>query len=134
MRRLGIFVWIILLILCDSSSAWSADQAVVPQTIGEPLIRWIFTVGIVCITISWISIPILFAWQGKLDEMLEVLRKGTVLRFVTITYIVLVVVTLALIGRLDGDKVATILASIAGYVLGQTTQQPRDKAFTKNGS
>jgi hypothetical protein len=56
---------------------------------------------------------IIFARQGKLDDLVDILRRGTVMRFVTVTYIVLVVVTLALVGRMDRDKVSTILVSIA---------------------
>jgi len=128
MRQTKACCAIAFLTAISSTSTWGAEQSNTPQSISEPLIRWIFTVGIVAITVSWITIPVLFAWQGKLEEMLDLIRRGTVMRFVTVTYIVLVVVTLALIGRLDGDKVATILASIAGYVLGQTTQRPQGKA------
>jgi len=110
-----------VLVLCSATPSWAANDQALQQTISEPLIKWMFTLGIVCIAITWTSIPIIFAWQGKLDDLLDILRRGTVMRFVTVTYIVLVVVTLALVGRMDGDKVSTILASIAGYVLGQTT-------------
>src|ERR1700687_3011337 len=92
-----------VLVLCSATPSWAANDQALQQTISEPLI-------------TWTSIPIIFAWQGKLDDLLDILRRGTVMRFVTVTYIVLVVVTLALVGRMDGDKVSTILASIAGYV------------------
>ncbi len=84
-----------------------------------------FTLGLVCVSVTWVAIPVIFAYKNKLDEMLDLLRRGAVIRFVTITYIVLVIVILSLIGKLQGDKVATLLASIAGYVLGQATSQER---------
>lgn len=124
----------LLLVLSSSIPIWASTDAQSTQ-ISEPLIKWMFTLGIVCIAITWTSIPIIFAWQGKLDDLLDILRRGTVMRFVTVTYIVLVVVTLALVGRMDGDKVSTILASIAGYVLGQTTHSVhKEKGIGSDGS
>lgn len=142
MKKLALFLLLLSCNACISSPGLAAQQSAQPsaqttpgtqpspqntQPLSESLIRWIFTVGIVCITVSWITIPFLFAHQGKLEELLDLLRRGTVMRFVTVTYIVLVVVVLALIGRLEGDKVSTLLGSIAGYVLGQATNRPPDK-------
>jgi hypothetical protein len=118
MQRLRFLL--LLMVISSTTPTWAATDSSQSQ-LSEPLIKWMFTLGIVCIAVTWTSIPIIFAWQGKLDDLLDILRRGTVMRFVTVTYIVLVVVTLALVGRMDGDKVSTILASIAGYVLGQTT-------------
>src|SRR5262245_6810946 len=103
------------------ATLFQSNEPVQPMNLSEPLIKWMFTLGLICISVTWTSIPLIFAYKDKLDEMLDLLRRGTVIRFVTITYIVLVVVTLALVGRLDSDKVSTLLASIAGYVLGQAT-------------
>jgi hypothetical protein len=102
-------------------------------TLSEPLIKWMFTVGVLCIAVTWTAIPVIFAAYGKLDEVIDLLRRGTVVRFVTITYIVLVIVILSITGKMDGDKVSTLLASIAGYVLGQATQ-PSRREPEKNGS
>ena len=124
MARTSKVLKIVLVVLAFSLPA-AAQAATQTQQLSEPTIKWIFTFGIVCIAISWVMIPLIFAYKNKLEEMLDLLRRGTVIRFVTITYIVLVIVTLSLIGKLDGDKVATLLASIAGYVLGQATSPDR---------
>jgi hypothetical protein len=100
--------------------------------LSEPLIKWMFTTGVLCIAVTWTAIPIIFAYYGKLDEVIDLLRRGTVVRFVTITYIVLVIVILSITGKMSGDKVSTLLASIAGYVLGQATQAGRREPEPKS--
>ena len=101
----------------------------VPTTPPLPtnVIMWMFIGGIGAISITWVLVPWIFASRDKLDDLVDLLREGAVMRFVTVTYIVIVAVTLAIVDRLDGDKVSTLLASIAGYVLGQATIAKREE-------
>jgi len=85
----------------------------------EHLIFWIFTIGIFSITLSWITIPVVFVYRNKVDDLFRLVQQGSVIKFITVTYIVLVVVTLGLIGRLEPDKISTLLAAILGYILGE---------------
>jgi hypothetical protein len=117
-----------------AQSGVQTSEAPKPQQLSEPTIKWIFSIGLACVSIAWVLIPMIFAYQGKLEEMLDLLRRGAVIRFVTITYIVLVIVILSLIGKLEGDKVATLLASIAGYVLGQSTPSDKVQGPTEGGN
>src|SRR5262249_44485420 len=97
----------------------------------QPLANWViltlFGVGIVCIAASWIIVPIVFARRAHLDDLIDLLKRGTVMPPVTQSYIVIVAVTLAIIDRLDGGKVSTLLGSIAGYVLGQATSHREEE-------
>jgi hypothetical protein len=98
-----------------------------PTPLPRDIILYMFAGGIGAISITWVLVPWIFASRDKLDDLVDLLRHGAVMRFVTVTYIVIVAVTLAIVDRLDGDKVATLLASIAGYVLGQATSSKREE-------
>lgn len=123
-----VYVLLVSLLFTATSvmAAQGGGDATPKQPLQENLILWMFGGGIAAITISWLLVPYIFASRGKLDDLVDLLRHGTVMRFVTVTYIVIVVVTLAMVDRLDSDKVSTLLASIAGYVLGQATA-PRER-------
>jgi hypothetical protein len=110
---------VFLSIVARAAMAQGHESTVRP--LSDQMVGIMFGIGIVAIAGAWVAIPLIFARFGKLDELIDLLRRGAVMRFVTVTYIVIVVVTLALIDRLDGDKVSTLLASIAGYVLGSAT-------------
>src|SRR3954452_3615274 len=94
--------------------------------LSEPAAFKMFLVGILVVGAAWTITPLVFVLKNQTDTLLRGLREGSILRYVTITYIVLVAVTLSLVDKLDGDKVATLLASIAGYVLGQGSR-PREE-------
>jgi hypothetical protein len=104
-----------------AGTAVAQTQAQPRPPLSNMMITAMFGAGILAIAATWITVPIIFARNGHLGDLIELLKRGAVMRFVTVTYIVIVTVTLALIDRLDGDKVATLLASIAGYVLGSAT-------------
>jgi hypothetical protein len=95
-----------------------------PVPLKETTIQWMFIFGVGAVAAAWIILPLGAILMQKSDMLVEILRQGTVLRYITVTYIVIIVVTLAMIGRMQSDQVSTILASIAGYVLGQGTRQP----------
>jgi hypothetical protein len=115
-------------LLFIAGSAMAQGQAAAGQTpLPKDIILWMFAGGIGAISITWVLVPWIFASRDKLDDLVDLLRHGSVMRFVTVTYIVIVAVTLAIVDRLDGDKVSTLLASIAGYVLGQATTSRREE-------
>jgi len=120
-------VVISLLSLFVASAALAQNHGGTIGALPTNVILIMFTTGVIGIAAAWIAIPMIFAKANKLDQLIELLRHGTVIRFVTITYIVIVVVILGLTDRVDGDKVATLLAGIAGYVLGQGTTHARDE-------
>jgi len=124
---------VVLLLIALSLSAGTAlaqGHDAIPQKLSDTMIGVLFGFGILAIAATWIAVPLIFARNGQLPALIDLLKRGTVMRFVTVTYIVIVTVTLALIDRLDGDKVATLLASIAGYVLGSVTgaREERDES------
>jgi len=98
-----------------------------PTPLPKDIILWMFAGGIGAISVTWVLVPWIFAKRDRLDDLVDLLRHGAVMRFVTVTYIVIVAVTLAIVDRLDGDKVSTLLASIAGYVLGQATSSKSEE-------
>lgn len=104
-------------LLFAAESAYAQTTAAASPS--ESLIKWIFTIGISSITVSWIVIPILFALRGELPSLYRLVQQGTVIKFITVTYIVLVIVTLGLINKLESDKISTLLAAILGYILGE---------------
>jgi hypothetical protein len=120
--RLKRAAFLVLLFLVPAVTAFAQNVKPGPTPLKEESILMMFGIGIGTIAVTWTLIPWIFARQNQLDDLIDILKKGTLMRFVTVTYIVIVVVTLAIIDRLDGDKVSTLLASIAGYVLGQTTR------------
>ena len=123
-RFVRAFVYLAIVALAVVAPSAMAESADKPHfVLSQTMVGIMFGIGIFAIAGAWVAIPLIFAKFGKLDELIDLLRRGAVMRFVTVTYIVIVVVTLALIDRLDGDKVATLLASIAGYVLGSATSQ-----------
>ena len=93
------------------------------EKISETTIRYIFTVGTISVAISWLAVLGIVAWKQQFATLVDLIRNGPLIKFVTVTYIVIVVVTLALLGKLSGDKVSTLLASIVGYVLGDATHR-----------
>src|SRR3954447_12787393 len=108
-------------LLLSADRAMAQTVGTTPTPLPKDIILWMFAGGIGAISITWVLVPWIFASRDKLDDLVELVRHGAVMRFVTVTYIVIVAVTLAIVDRLEGDKVATLLASIAGYVLGQAT-------------
>ena len=109
-------------LLLSAGGAMAHDTAATARAaLPNDIILYMFLGGIGAISVTWVLVPWIFARRDKLDDLIDLLRHGAVMRFVTVTYIVIVAVTLAIVDRLDGDKVATLLASIAGYVLGQAT-------------
>lgn len=107
--------------------AAAQGHGVTPAPLDPWILGLMFGIGIVSIAAAWIAVPMIFARNGQLPALIDLLKRGAVMRFVTVTYIVIVTVTLALIDRLDGDKVATLLASIAGYVLGSVTSAREER-------
>ena len=114
-------------LLLSAGRAMAQTVGTAPTPLPRDIILWMFAGGIGAISITWVVVPWIFASRDKLDDLVELVRHGAVMRFVTVTYIVIVAVTLAIVDRLEGDKVATLLASIAGYVLGQATSSRRDE-------
>lgn len=108
-----------LLMLIAGAAVAATEHNVPERALPDGLILQMFGLGIGTIAITWVLIPAIFAWRNQLDVLIDLLKEGAIMRFVTVTYIVIVAVTLAIIDRMDGDKVSTLLASIAGYVLGQ---------------
>lgn len=132
-RHASGFVYLFVMAQMIFAGAAMAETPDKPHLVlSETMVGVMFGIGIFAIAGAWVAIPLIFAKFGKLDELIDLLRRGAVMRFVTVTYIVIVVVTLALIDRLDGDKVATLLASIAGYVLGSATSQKESNDDEKN--
>jgi hypothetical protein len=119
-----------LLLAAVALPAAAQNHGADPPTLGPWMIGIMFAVGILAIAATWIAVPMIFARNGQLPALIDLLKRGAVMRFVTVTYIVIVTVTLALIDRLDGDKVATLLASIAGYVLGSVTSSREEREET----
>src|SRR5262249_16100876 len=116
----------------SENTAKAADRSAEINRVNEPaatsdikdppdndVIKLIFLVGMTSITVSWIMIPALFAWRGELAQLYRLVQQGSVIKFITVTYIVLVIVILWLIGRLADDKISTLLAAILGYILGE---------------
>jgi predicted small integral membrane protein len=90
-------------------------------------ILFMYGIGVAAIALAWISIVGLFAWKGKLDELMDQVRDGPLIKFVTVTYIIVVIVTLGLIGKLESAHVSTLLGAIAGYVLGERSGQRQSR-------
>lgn len=109
-------MWTVLL----QASAATAGEAPVLDT---KTAFWMYVIGIAAVGIAWTVVPLAFIIRGQTDTLVDVLKQGTALRYITVTYIVLIVVTLALVGKLDSKDVSTLLAGIAGYVLGQSGRQ-----------
>ena len=109
--------WTVLLLQAAESSAKTEP---VPDM---KTAFWMYVIGIVAVGLAWTVVPLVFVLKGETKTLVDVLKQGTALRYVTVTYIVLIVVTLALVGKLEGKEVSTLLAGIAGYVLGQSGRQ-----------
>jgi hypothetical protein len=93
--------------------------------ISEQTALVMYVVGVVSVAMSWVTIVALFAWRNELPSMMNLIMRGPVIKFVTVTYIVVVIVTLGLINRLEHDDISTLLAAIAGYVLGDRRSEGR---------
>src|SRR5947207_8760575 len=100
-RRGSMLVMSLLLSAGNALAQGAGTKPPLPTNI----IMWMFIGGIGAISITWVLVPWIFASRDKLDDLVDLLREGAVMRFVTVTYIVIVAVTLAIVDRLDGDKV-----------------------------
>ena len=126
-RMVKFFAICALLLLCRELAAQATQEAAQPAAptkesilpVSEKGILLIYTVGVISIAVSWTAVAGLFAWRNKLDALIDLIRRGPLIKFVTVTYIVVVIVTLGLIHRLEHDDIATLLAAIAGYILGE---------------
>ena len=84
--------------------------------------------GIGAITLAWVGIVWMFAWRKALNDLLDLAKRGPVIKFVTVTYIIVVIVTLSLVGQLESSHVSTLLGAIAGYVLGDRGREEKRPA------
>jgi hypothetical protein len=96
-----------------------------PFEMTSGLVLQMFGIGISAITVAWMGIVGLFAWKNALNDLLDLVKRGPVIKFVTVTYIIVVIVTLSLVGQLESSHVSTLLGAIAGYVLGDRGREER---------
>jgi hypothetical protein len=96
-----------------------------PFEMTETLVRWMFAIGIIAISAAWVAVTAVFAWKNSLNQLLNILMRGPLIKFVTVTYIIVVIVTLSLVGQLESSHVSTLLGAIAGYVLGDRGREEK---------
>ncbi|QRN97769.1 hypothetical protein JRI60_01390 [Archangium violaceum] len=89
------------------------------------LVLWMYGMGIAAISIAWVLIAWLFARNKALGDLVDLVKRGPLIKFVTVTYIIIVIVTLSLVGQLESSHVSTLLGAIAGYVLGDRGREDR---------
>jgi hypothetical protein len=89
------------------------------------LVKCMYLSGILAISLAWVGITLLFAWRNSLDVLIDLVKRGPLIKFVTVTYIIIVIVTLSLVGQLESSHVSTLLGAIAGYVLGDRGREDR---------
>ncbi|HEX5752434.1 MAG TPA: hypothetical protein VFZ09_39880 [Archangium sp.] len=89
------------------------------------LVLWMYGLGIGAISVAWVAIVWLFAHKDALSDLLDLVKRGPLIKFVTVTYIIIVIVTLSLVGQLESSHVSTLLGAIAGYVLGDHGREDR---------
>jgi hypothetical protein len=107
-----------LTILADA--CWAEVSAQDQPRTPDWVILSVFGIGIFAILASWIIIPIVFAYRCQLLELLDLVKRGQVLKVVTVLYVVLIIFTLGLLNILKSDHLSTLLAAIIGYVLGES--------------
>ena len=81
----------------------------------------VFWASLVALTVFWAVVVIVFAQGKELDRLIDLTKSGLVLKLVTVVAIVAIIFILGLVGRLTAESVTTLLASIAGYVLGESS-------------
>ena len=89
----------------------------------EALVKWTIEATLVCITLSWLGIVGFVGIRGDFHFLVDLIKTGPLIKFVTVTYIVIAVAILGMLRVIDADNVSALLGSIAGYILGQTTSQ-----------
>jgi len=95
---------------------------------------WIIIAEISGVCVAWIAL--FWALRGQGTVLTKLFSEGFFLRMITVVFIVCAAGTLALGGRLSAE-LATILAGIAGFVLGgvDKKQEPQrsssDEATSK---
>jgi hypothetical protein len=108
-----------LAILVDAG--WAESNLQQRKSPEDWVILAVFGIGIGAILVSWIVIPYIFAQNNKLDDLLDLVRHGQGIKFVTVLYVVLIIFTLGLLNLLESSHLSTLLAAIIGYVLGEAT-------------
>jgi hypothetical protein len=106
----------------SSCQAFTAEPAQSVQ-LSEWGILAMYFAGVIAIAVAWVYVVHVAAKEKVLNELISILRQGHLIQFVTITYIIIVIVTLGLIGKLESSHVSTLLGAIAGYVLGQRSSE-----------
>jgi hypothetical protein len=96
-----------------------------PFEMTSNLVLWMYGMGIGANSVAWVAIVWLFAQKNALSDLLDLVKRGPLIKFVTVTYIIIVIVTLSLVGQLEGSHVSTLLGAIAGYVLGDHGREDR---------
>ncbi len=63
----------------------------------------------------------------------EMIKKGRTVEYITVILIIGAVLTLGLLGTIETETIGTILAAIAGYVLGKAVTPKEEAAAPKGG-
>ncbi|WP_257461479.1 hypothetical protein [Archangium lipolyticum] len=102
-----------------------APESPKPFELTPNLVLAMYGLGIAAITVAWVAITWLFARKNALGDLIDLVKRGPLIKFVTVTYIIIVIVTLSLVGQLESSHVSTLLGAIAGYVLGDRGRDER---------
>src|SRR5262249_19458626 len=100
-----------------------AATSQVAQGPSEELVKWTIEATLACITLSWLGIVGFVGFRGDFHLLVDLIKTGPLIKFVTVTYIVIAVAILGMMKIIDSDNIAALLGSIAGYILGQTTSR-----------
>jgi hypothetical protein len=89
------------------------------------LIWWVFCFSILMLAAFWAFTITIFGSKNELALVADLTKSGLVLKLVTVVAIVAIIFILGLVGRVESNQVTTVLASIAGYVLGESAATAR---------
>jgi hypothetical protein len=99
------------LLLTSGIALAQSPESAKPFELTSDLVLWMYGIGIGAITLAWVGIVWMFAWRKALNDLLDLEKRGPVIKFVTVTYIIVVIVTLSLVGQLESSHVSTLLGA-----------------------
>jgi hypothetical protein len=124
-RTSGVLISVMAVLPVLAATAVFAQSAAPPPPVpsgpSEELVKWTIQATLVCITLSWLGIVGFVGIRGDFHFLVDLIKTGPLIKFVTVTYIVIAVAILGMLKVIDADNVSALLGSIAGYILGQAT-------------